>query len=70
MSGGDFSRPCRGSDLAFRMDGISIAASIDGLLGAAAKAGMGLNDFMIRVKEALLEARDISACLRQVQSLH
>ena len=52
------------------MDGISIAASIDGLLGAAAKAGMGLNDFMIRVKEALLEARDISACLRQVQSLH
>ena len=58
------------------MDGISVAASIVGLLGVAAKISLALNDFMTRVKEApklartvLLEVADICACLSQVQSL-
>ena len=58
------------------MDGISVATSIVGLLGTAAKISLGLNDFMTRVKEApkfartvLQEVADISACLSQVQSL-
>lgn len=58
------------------MDGISVAASIVGLLAAAAKISLGLNDFVTMVKEApklartvLLEVADLSACLSQVQSL-
>ncbi|KAL9614183.1 MAG: hypothetical protein Q9167_001335 [Letrouitia subvulpina] len=58
------------------MDGISVAASIVGLLAAAAKISMVLNDFITKVREApklartvLLEIADISACLNQVQSL-
>ena len=58
------------------MDGISIAASIVGLLSAAATISLTLTDFITRVKEApklvnavLLEISDISACLGQVQSL-
>lgn len=58
------------------MDGISVAASIVGLIGAAAKITLGLNDFITWVNEApklanavLQELADISACLSQVQSL-
>ncbi|KAI4159715.1 MAG: hypothetical protein LQ342_006330 [Letrouitia transgressa] len=58
------------------MDGISVAASIIGLLAAAAKISSTLNDFIVKVREApklartvLLEIADISACLNQVQSL-
>lgn len=58
------------------MDGISVAASIVGLLGAAAKISISLNDFIARVKEApklaaavLCEVADTATCLSQVQSL-
>lgn len=58
------------------MDGISVAASIVGLIGAAAKITLGLNEFITWVNEApklanavLQEVADISACLGQVQSL-
>ena len=58
------------------MDGISGAAAIVGLLGAAATISLALNDFITKVKVAtkvarmvLLEVADISSCLGQVQSL-
>ena len=58
------------------MDGISVAASIVGLLSAAVTISKTLNDFIARVKEApklattvLCEVADTSTCLRQVQSL-
>ena len=58
------------------MDGISVAASIVGLLSAAAKISLTLNDFIVRVKEApklatavLREVADMSTWLSQVQSL-
>lgn len=59
-----------------RMDGISVAASIVGLLSAAATISLTLNDFIARVKEApklatavLREVADMSTCLSRVQSL-
>ncbi|KAI4214005.1 MAG: hypothetical protein LQ351_003409 [Letrouitia transgressa] len=58
------------------MDGISVAASVVGLLAVAAKITSTLNAFIINVREApklartvLREIADISACLNQVQSL-
>lgn len=58
------------------MDGISVAASLVGLLVAAAKISLTLNDFIARVKEApklattvLREIADMSTCLSRVQSL-
>lgn len=58
------------------MEGISVAAAIVGLISAAAKITLGLNNLIAWVKEApklanavLLEVADISACLCQVQSL-
>lgn len=60
----------------FLQNGISVAASIVGLLGAAATISLALNNFITRVKEVpklanavLAEVAEISACLTQVQSL-
>lgn len=56
------------------MDAISVAASIVGLLGAAAKVSDVLFKFIGNVKEApklaqsvLMEVSDVSACLKQLQ---
>ena len=56
------------------MDPISAAASVVGLLGAAAKVSEVLYKFIRNVKEAptlarnvLIEVSDISACLNQLQ---
>ena len=57
------------------MDPISAAASIVGLLGAAAKFSETLHKFIAKVKEAprlarnvLMEVSDMAACLDQLQS--
>ena len=59
-----------------RMDGISVAASILGLVGAAAKITLYLNALVTSVKTApklaqsvLLEVSDVSVCLGQLQQL-
>ena len=56
--------------------GISIAASIVGLLGAAATVSLTLNNFVESVKtipqlakSVLLEVSDVSACLSQLQRI-
>lgn len=56
------------------MDAVSVAASIVGLLGAAAKVSDVLFKFIGHVKEApklaqnvLMEVTDVSACLNQLQ---
>ena len=58
------------------MDGISVAASILGLVGAAAKVTLYLNALVTDVKMApklaqsvLLEVSDVSICLSQLQRL-
>ena len=58
------------------MDGISVAASILGLVGAAAKITLYLNALATSVKTApklaqsvLLEVSDVSICLSQLQRL-
>ena len=58
------------------MDGISVAASILGLVGAAAKVTVYLNALVTSVKMApklaqsvLLEVSDVSICLSQLQQL-
>ena len=58
------------------MDGISVAASILGLVGAAAKVTVYLNAFVTSVKTApklaqsvLLEVSDVRICLSQLQGL-
>lgn len=58
------------------MDGISVAASILGLVGAAAKVTVYLNAVVTSVKTApklaqsvLLEVSDVSICLSQLQRL-
>ena len=58
------------------MDGISVAASILGLVGAAAKVTIYLNALVTSVKTApklaqsvLLEVSDVSICLSQLQRL-
>ena len=58
------------------MDGISVAASILGLVGAAAKITICLNALVTSVKTApklaqsiLLEVSDVSVCLGQLQQL-
>ena len=58
------------------MDGISVAASILGLVGAAAKVTQYLNALVTSVKTApqlaqsvLLEVSDVSICLSQLQRL-
>ena len=58
------------------MDGISVAASILGLVGAAAKITLCLNALVTSVKMApklaqgvLLEVSDVSICLSQLQRL-
>ena len=58
------------------MDGISVAASILGLVGAAAKITLCLNALVTSVKTApklaqsvLLEVSDVSSCLSQLQRL-
>ncbi|KAK0511561.1 hypothetical protein JMJ35_006134 [Cladonia borealis] len=58
------------------MDGISVAASILGLVGAAAKVTLYLNALVTSVKTApklaqsvLLEVSDVSICLSQLQRL-
>ena len=58
------------------MDGISVAASILGLIGAAAKVTLYLNALVTSVKTApklaqsvLLEVSDVSICLSQLQRL-
>lgn len=58
------------------MDGISVAASILGLVGAAAKITICLNALVTSVKTApklaqsvLLEVSDVSVCLSQLQRL-
>ena len=58
------------------MDGISVAASILGLVGAAAKVTVYLNALVASVKTApklaqsiLLEVSDVSICLSQLQQL-
>ena len=57
------------------MDGISAAAAIVGLLGAAAKVSEVLIKFIANVKEApklahnvLMEMSDVGACLNQLQN--
>ena len=58
------------------MDGISVAASILGLIGAAAKVAEYLNALVTSVEKApklaqsvLLEVSDVSICLSQLQRL-
>ncbi len=58
------------------MDGISVAAAILGLVGAAAKVTLYLNALVTSVKAAprlaqsvLLEVSDVSICLSQLQRL-
>ena len=58
------------------MDGISVAASILGLVGAAAKVTQYLNALVTSVKTApqlaqsvLLEVSDVRICLNQLQRL-
>ena len=58
------------------MDGISVAASILGLVGAAANVTLSLNALVTSVKKApqlaqsvLLEVSDVSICLSQLQRL-
>ena len=58
------------------MDGISVAASILGLVGAGAKVTMYLNALVTSVRTApklaqsvLLEVSDVSVCLSQLQRL-
>ena len=58
------------------MDGISVAASILGLVGAAAKVTVYLNALVTSVKtvpklaqSVLLEVSDVSICLSQLQRL-
>ena len=58
------------------MDPLSVAASIVGLLGAAAKVSSTLNNLIQSAKTApktaqrlLTEVIDVSACLSQVQAL-
>ena len=58
------------------MDGISVAASIVGLVGAAAKVAVYLNELVMIVKTApklaqsvLLKVSDVSICLSQLQRL-
>ena len=58
------------------MDGISVAASILGLIGAAAKVTQYLNALVTSVKtgpklaqSVLLEVSDVSICLSQLQRL-
>ena len=58
------------------MDGISVAASILGLVGAAAKVTLYLNALVTSVRTApklaqsvLLEVSDVSICLSQLQRL-
>ena len=58
------------------MDGISVAAAVIGLLGAAAKITLGLNEIIARVKDApkvmeriLREVKDMNICLVQIRSL-
>ena len=58
------------------MDGISVAAALLGLVGAAAKVTLYLNALVTHVKAApklaqsvLLEVSDVSICLSQLQRL-